>query len=157
MSNNPTSRQWHKRIGAAILLLMGIALCAPAPSAHANYFTDFYNGLQKFSELPGEVSKLQDSYRQTTEELEKTKNQLETTASQIEAYRTQNIALQEQNRQLSQMVDELKDERQARENRYNQIKVTVITGLCLLLGYFLLTRLVRLGMRNRSRRSDRLR
>ncbi|MFC3748881.1 hypothetical protein [Paenibacillus sp. GCM10012306] len=139
------------------LLLLGIFACLPAPSAQANYFSDLYNGFQKFSELPGEVNKLQESYRQTVEELERTKSELDKAKDQLGDTVSQNAALQEQNRQLSQMVDELRDDRQARENNFNRIKVTIITGLGLILGYFLLIRLVRLGMRSRSRRSDRLR
>jgi peptidoglycan hydrolase CwlO-like protein len=146
------------------LLLAGIFSVLPSPSAQANYFSDLYNGMQKFSELPGEVNKLQESYRQTVEDLEQAKNELDAakdqlgaTAAEMETYRTQNAALQEQNRQLTQMVDELRNDRQARENSFNRIKVTVITGLALILGYFLLIRLIRLGMRSRSRRSDRLR
>ncbi|MFF2911868.1 hypothetical protein [Paenibacillus sp. NPDC057934] len=145
------------KLFCSALLLLGIFVCLPAPSVQANYFSDLYNGFQKFSELPGEVNKLQESYRQTLEELERTKNELGEAKDQLGATVSQNAALQEQNRQLSQMVNELRDDRQARDNNFNRIKVTIITGLCLILGYFLLIRLVRLGMRSRSRRSDRLR
>ncbi|MNR33835.1 hypothetical protein D3C85_1515470 [compost metagenome] len=100
---------------------------------------------------------MQESYRQTTEELQQTKEQLGQTLQQMADYQAQNAALQEQNRQLSQVVDELKNDRTARENYYNRIKITVITGLALILGYFLLIRLLRFGMRHRSRKSDRLR
>ncbi|KAI7261543.1 hypothetical protein KC345_g9724 [Hortaea werneckii] len=153
------------------LLLLGISLACGAPAAKANYFNDLYNGLQSFSELPGEVNKLQESYQETAEELEKTKtelgttvdelgqtkDQLDQTLQQMATYQAQNAALQEQNRQLSLVVDELKNDRTAREHYYNRIKVTVITGLALILGYFLLIRLLRFTMRHRSRRSDRLR
>ncbi|MFF2019329.1 hypothetical protein [Paenibacillus sp. NPDC058177] len=145
------------RLLCSALLLLGILISLPAPSAQANYFSDLYNGFQKFSELPGEVNKLQESYRQTVEELERTKNELGEAKDQLGATVSQNAALQEQNRQLSQMVNELRDDRQARDNNFNRIKVTIITGLCLILGYFLLIRMVRLGMRSRSRRNDRLR
>jgi septal ring factor EnvC (AmiA/AmiB activator) len=153
------------------LLLLGTSLAYGAPAAKANYFNDLYNGLQSFSELPGEVNKLQESYQETAEELQKTKtelgtavdelgqtkDQLDQSLQQMATYQAQNAALQEQNRQLSQVVDELKNDRTARENYYNRIKVTVITGLALVLGYFLLIRLLRFTMRHRSRRSDRLR
>ncbi|AIQ16198.1 MULTISPECIES: hypothetical protein [unclassified Paenibacillus] len=149
---------------SSALLLLGITAALPAPAAQANYFSDIYKGLQNFSELPGEVNQLQESYQQTVDELQQTKNELgETTQAlgqtlqEMETYRTQNEALQEQNRQLSLVVDELKNDRTARENYYNRIKVTVITGVALIFGYFLLTRLLRFAMRYRSRRSDRLR
>lgn len=147
----------------AVLLLLGLCSSLPAPVAEANYFSDLYKGLQNFSELPGEVNQLQENYQQTVDELQQTKNalgetqnQLGQTLTEMETYRDQNAALQEQNRQLSLVVDELKNDRTARENYYNRIKVTVLSGLALLLGYFLLTRLLRFGMRHRSRRSDRL-
>lgn len=145
-----------KLLGSA-LLLFGLSVFLPAPAAHANYFSDLYNGLQNFSELPGEVNKLQESYQQTTEELQQTKDQLGLTLQEMETYREQNAALQEQNRQLSQVVNELKEERTARENYYSRIKVTVITGIGLILGYFVLIRLLRFGMRHRSARGDRFR
>ncbi|WNS41268.1 hypothetical protein [Paenibacillus sp. MMS20-IR301] len=159
------------RLLASALLLTGISLGYGAPAAKANYFTDLYNGLQSFSELPGEVNKLQESYQQTADELRQTKEDLSTAVDelgqtkeqlsqsldQMAAYQAQNAALQEQNRQLSLVVDELKNDRTARENYYQRIKVTVITGLALILGYFLLIRLLRLTMRHRSRKSDRLR
>jgi septal ring factor EnvC (AmiA/AmiB activator) len=170
---NPKKRitnTWMKLLGSALLLL-GISAGFPAPAAEANYFSDLYNGLQNFSELPGEVNQLQENYQKTVEELQQTKDQLgqtvdalgETqdqlgqTLEQMETYRTQNEALQEQNRQLSLVVDELKNDRTARENYYNRIKVTVITGLALILGYFLIIRLLRFTMRHRSRKGDRLR
>jgi septal ring factor EnvC (AmiA/AmiB activator) len=155
----------------SVLLLLGISWTIDTSAAKANYFTDLYNGLQSFSELPGEVNKLQESYQQTAEELQQTKeelgvavdelgqtkDQLSQSLRQMETYQAQNAALQEQNRQLSQVVDDLKNDRTARDNYYNRIKVTVLTGLALVLGYFLLIRLLRFTMRHRSRRSDRLR
>ncbi|ASA26036.1 hypothetical protein [Paenibacillus donghaensis] len=151
------------RLLCPLLLVLGISLSLPAPAANANYLNDLYNGLETFSELPGEVNKLQDSYQQTMEELQQTKdelgntmNQLGQTQQEMETYRSQNAALQEQNRQLTQMVDELRDDRAARESYLNRIKVTIFTGIGLVLGYFVLIRLIRFGMRHRSRRGDRL-
>ncbi|KWX73031.1 hypothetical protein AMQ84_24350 [Paenibacillus riograndensis] len=153
----PKVKHTYAKLLCSVMLLLGLSVIFPAPAAKANYFSDLYNGLQNFSELPGEVNQLQESYRQTTEELQQTKEQLGQTLQQMADYQAQNAALQEQNRQLSQVVDELKNDRTARENYYNRIKITVITGLALILGYFVLIRLLRLGMRHRSRKSDRLR
>lgn len=156
MMRQKAKRTCVKLISSALLLL-GLSVIIPAPAAKANYINDIYNGLQSFSELPGEVNKLQESYQKTTEELQQTKEELGQTLQQMQNYQAQNAALQEQNRQLSQVVDELKNERTAREKYYNRIKTTVITGLALVLGYFLLIRLLRFAMRHRSRRGDRLR
>lgn len=155
----------------SVLLLLGLSNIIGTPKAKANYLNDIYNGIQSFSELPGEVSKLQESYQKTAEELRQTKSdlsdavdelgetkdQLSQSLQQMQTYQSQNAALQEQNRQLSQVVDELKNDRAARENYLNRIKVTVLSGLALILGYFVLIRLLRFTMRARSRRSDRLR
>jgi len=163
-------RSFIRLLYSALLLLL-LSAILPLPAAEANYFSDLYNGLQQFSELPGEVNQLQESYRQTTEELEKTKNELGQTIEELgvtkdqlgqtledmDTYRAQNAALMEQNRQLTQVVDQLRDDRAARENYLHRIKVTIFTGLGLVLGYFLLIRLIRFGMRHRSRRGDRLR
>ncbi|WP_151733151.1 hypothetical protein [Paenibacillus tengchongensis] len=164
MKWNQPIRKRLARLSGGAMLLLGLFAFLPAPAAEANYFSDLYNGLQKFSELPGEVSELQESYRQTIDELQQTKDELGETKDQLgqtltemETYRSQNEALLEQNRQLSLVVDELKNERTAREQYFNRIKVTVITGVGLLVGYFLLVRLLRLSMRSRSRKSDRLR
>ncbi|WP_379154456.1 hypothetical protein [Paenibacillus sp. sgz5001063] len=149
-------KRTYAKLLSSALLLLGLSVLFPSPVAKANYFNDIYNGLQSFSELPGEVNQLQESYQQTTEELQQTKDQLDQTLQQMAEYQTQNAALQEQNRQLSQVVNELKDDRTAREKYYNRIKNTVITGIALVLGYFLLIRVLRLGMRHRSRKGDRL-
>ncbi|WP_238652723.1 DUF3450 domain-containing protein [Paenibacillus piscarius] len=148
----------------SVLLLLALSNIIGTPKAKANYLNDIYNGIQSFSELPGEVSKLQESYRKTAEELQQTKDELGETKDQLsqsleqmQTYQSQNAALQEQNRQLSQVVDELKNDRAARENYLNRIKVTVLSGLALILGYFVLIRLLRFTMRARSRKSDRLR
>ncbi|MBT2292676.1 hypothetical protein J7E73_26805 [Paenibacillus albidus] len=141
----------------AALLLLGSIVILPLPAAKANYFNDLYNGLQKFSELPGEVNQLQESYQQTVEELQKTKDALGNAQDQMQNVQAQNAALQEQNRQLTQVVDELRDDRESRENYYNKIKVTIYTGIGLVVGYFVFIRLIRLGMRHRSRKEERLR
>ncbi|OKP97076.1 hypothetical protein [Paenibacillus sp. P46E] len=156
-------KRTYAKLLSSALLLLGLSVIFPAPAAKANYINDIYNGLQSFSELPGEVNKLQESYQQTAEELQQTKDelgqtkdQLGQTLQQMADYQTQNAALQEQNRKLSEVVNELKDDRTAREKYYNRIKNTIFTGIALVLGYFLMIRLLRLGMRHRSRKSDRL-
>lgn len=145
------------QLTCSFLFLLGIAVCLPAPAAHANIFSDIYNGFKSFSELPDEVNELKQGFQQTAEELQQAKDKLADTMKQVEAYQTQNAALQEQNRQLTQMVDELRDERAAREEYYNKIKITIFTGIALILGYFLLIRLIRFSMHHRSRKGERFR
>lgn len=152
----PTPRKpWQ--LLCSLLFLLALFVSLPAPVAQANIFSDLYNGFKSFSELPEEVNELKEGYQQTAEELQQAKDKLANTLEEMEAYRAQNEALQEQNRQLSMMVDELKNDRTARENYYHKIKVTILTGLGLILGYFILIRIIRFSMLYRSRKSDRLR
>lgn len=141
----------------SLLLLLGLSIILPAPAANANIFSDIYNGFKSFSELPNEVDQLKEGFQQTAEELQQSKEKLADTMNEMETYRTQNAALQEQNRQLTQMVDELRDERTARDNYYHKLKITIFTGIALVLGYFILIRLIRFSMRSRSRKGERLR
>ncbi|AIQ22243.1 hypothetical protein NYE25_25775 [Paenibacillus sp. FSL E2-8871] len=141
----------------SLLLLLTLSISLPAPVAQANIFSDIYNGFKSFSELPNEVNELKEGFQQTAEELQQAKDKLTNTMQEMEAYRTQNEALQEQNRQLTQMVDELQNDRTAREEYYHKIKVTIFTGIGLILGYFILIRIVRFSMLHRSRKGDRLR
>ncbi|MFP4978173.1 hypothetical protein ACE6ED_22400 [Paenibacillus sp. CN-4] len=155
-----TARSAKFRILLTAGLLSGLIGIAPS-RASANVFGDMYNGLEQFSELPGEVNRLQESYRETVDELNKarqdlneTRDTLDNAVEEMNAYRTENAELAEQNRKLTQMVDELRDERAAREKYIRRIRVTVFTGIGLLAGYFVLVRLIRLGMRSRSGRSE---
>lgn len=141
----------------SLLFLLMLTVCLPAPVAKANIFSDIYNGVKNFSELPNEVNELKEGFQQTAEELQQAKDKLANTTQEIEAYRIQNESLQEQNRQLTQMVDELKNDRTAREEYYHKIKVTIFTGIGLILGYFILIRFIRFSMLYRSRKGDRLR
>lgn len=140
----------------SFLILLVISISLPAPVAKANIFSDIYNGFKSFSELPDEVNQLKEGFRQTAEELQQSKEKLADTLREVEVYQSQNAALQEQNRQLTQMVDELRNERIAREQYYHKIKITMLTGMGLILGYFLLIRLIRFSMRSRSRRGERM-
>lgn len=139
-----------KRLLAPVVLAAVIPFTLPAPLASANVFSDLYQGLEQFSELPDQVNQLQESYNQTVTELEEAKTQLDQTKEQLDTYQSENAALQEQNRRLSQMIDELQDERAVRERYLHRLKVTVYTGLGLAAGYFVLTRIIRFGMRSRS-------
>ncbi|AHV95900.1 hypothetical protein [Paenibacillus sabinae] len=152
------------RLLGAIVLMASLVYSLPASAAQANVFGDLYRGLEQFSELPDQVNELQESYQQTVSELEQTKDQLgqtidqlDQTQHQLETYRSENTSLQEQNRMLTAMVDELRDERAAREGYVHRLKVTIFTGLGLIAGYFVLTRVIRLGMRSRSSKGDRFR
>ncbi|OAB48188.1 hypothetical protein PBAT_00670 [Paenibacillus antarcticus] len=127
------------------LLILTICICFfQSTKAHANYFTDFYNGLEQFSELPSEIKELKNSYEQSRSELNEAKERVQT-------YAEQNIQLMEQNRQLTETVQLLKQAETSRQNRANQIKSVVIWAIALAVGYFILTRTIRFVMRRSNK------
>lgn len=127
------------------LMILIICICFfQSTKAHANYFTDFYNGLEQFSELPSDIKKLKSSYEQSRSELNEAKES-------VQAYAEQNIQLMEQNRQLTETVQLLKEAETSRQNRAHQIKSVVIWAIALAVGYFVLTRTIRFVMRRSNK------
>lgn len=113
-------------------------------TAHANYYNDFYDGLQQFSELPSELNKLKDNYEETRKELDKAK-------ASAQAYEQQNAQLIEQNRQLTETVQLLNEAELARQNRSHRIRNIVVWAIGLAVGYFILTRTIRFLMKRSNR------
>lgn len=127
------------------LLTAALLLFPGGNQAEAGYLDDLYDRFQQFSELPDEIQALKDSYRHTLQELDRAR-------TDAEAYRQQNADLAEQNRRLADMVVQLQEAEAARQRSADRLKVTALVGVGLLAGYFLLTRLLRFGMRRRNRR-----
>lgn len=126
-------------------LIIFSCLCFFQPTTvKANYYNDFYDGLQQFSELPAELNKLKDSYEETRKELEQAK-------ASAQAYEQQNAQLIEQNRQLTETVQLLNEAELSRQNRSKQIRSVVMWAIGLAVGYFLLTRTIRLVMKRSNR------
>lgn len=127
-----------------ILLTSTTLLYDSGRTAHAGYFTDMYNNIKEFTELPSEINEIKNSYQQTLQELDRAR-------LSTEMYQKQNADLAEQNQQLTKMVEQLQAAEAARERRAERIKTIVITGLALLAGYFVLTRALRYGMSRTNR------
>lgn len=127
-----------------IILSICVSLIFSPNTTHANYFTDFYDGLQKFSELPDQMNELKKSYEQTYNDLNDAK-------ASIKAYEQQTAQLIEQNRQLQDTVQLLTQSEIARQTRSAQIKNIVIWAISLAVGYFLLTRTIRFLMRRSNK------
>ncbi|MGF7047058.1 putative PurR-regulated permease PerM [Paenibacillus sp. DS2015] len=138
-------RNYRKRIIHCTLLLLSGFLLMLSPTAHANYFTDFYNGVEQFSELPSEVNKLKESYQQTLSELAEAR-------ASIKNYQLQQESLMDQNRQLTETITLLQDAESSKQSRMDQIKVVVIWAVALLIGYFILIRTLRFLMQRSNKR-----
>lgn len=122
-------------------LLLACALLLPVQSrAYAGYFSDLYQGVKELSELPDEVSELKISYQMTQDKLAEAE-------TAIEQYRLQNEELMKQNQELAASVAALTESQQAREASAHKTRVLILTGVILLVGYFLLLRLIRLVLR----------
>ncbi|MBE9915353.1 hypothetical protein G8C92_15130 [Paenibacillus donghaensis] len=132
-----------RKIAIFILLLCGLLFVGS--SANANYFEDFYNGVEKFSELPGKVNDLKESYQQTLEELDRAKEN-------AKAFEEQNAQLIEQNRQLAETVDQLKEANELKEAKARKFKRMLIAVIVLVAGYFIGIRLLRFAMQRSNRR-----
>ncbi|WP_440117093.1 hypothetical protein [Paenibacillus sp. QZ-Y1] len=133
-------------------VLFTVSLTTTVSAANANIFSDFYSGWERVSELPGEVNALQESYQQTLERLNQTSAQLGQAQANVEAFKTQNEQLLAQNQKLTEMVSKLQDDQDAKTATAKRIQTMIITVVSLILGYFVLIRLMRWGMRRRSGR-----
>ena len=130
----------------SMLFLMIWGLLLAGSSAHANYFHDFYNGVEKFSDLPGEVNQLKESYQETLDELDQAKQN-------AKAFEEQNVQLVEQNRQLAETVNQLKEVNELKDAKARKFKIMLITVILLVIGYFVLIRVLRFVMRRSNRRT----
>ncbi|MCJ8013969.1 hypothetical protein MUG84_19765 [Paenibacillus sp. KQZ6P-2] len=128
-----------------MLIFIVWALLFTDSSIHANYFEDFYNGVEKFSELPGQVNQLKKSYLETLDELDRTKQS-------AKAFEEQNAQLVEQNRQLAETVNHLKEVNELKDANARKFKNMLITVLLLVAGYFIGIRVLRFAMRYSNRR-----
>lgn len=140
------------RVLLSTCILFTITLASSAHAASANIFSDIYSGWERVSELPGEVNALQESYKQTLEQLNQASAQLGQAQASVEAFKAQNEQLLAQNQKLTDMVSKLQNEQDARTATARRIQTMVITVVSLIAGYFLLIRVMRWGMRRRSGR-----
>lgn len=129
-----------RKITLALSILLSAGTLYNTSSAHAGYFDDLFNGVQEISELPAEVNQLKQEYKNTM-------NKLEEAQGAMESYRKQNEALIEQNKKLTDTVQALSDAEAAREASSKRIRLLLIVGAALLLGYFILLRVLRVVLR----------
>ncbi|GIP23643.1 MULTISPECIES: hypothetical protein [Paenibacillus] len=130
----------HTKITIVLFLLLSLGALYSPSSAHAGYLDDFFSGVQEITEIPAEVNQLKQEYKKTV-------NKLEEAQGTVEAYRKQNEALMEQNKKLNQTVQALTEAEKDREASSKRIRILVITGAALLLGYFILLRVLRVVLR----------
>lgn len=137
-----------KHLPLALLLAAGVLLSGlTAPRAEASYFSDMYNGIKEFSELPSDINKLKEDYNTTSRQLQEARSDLDSYREQSKALTTQNEQLAEQNRALSATVSELSAVNKAREATTHKLRIMLYTALGLFAGYFVFIRLVRFKLR----------
>ncbi len=145
------------RRGIPTALLLGLLLIPIERQAYAwEPIDNFFNGLEMFGNLPSEVNQLQQSYQDTVNELNDAKadiqsyrDEMETYKDQITQLNDQNTRLDEQNKQLQATVAALNTAQQERERSARMMKVIIFVLVGLFVGYFLLIRILRLGLRGR--------
>ncbi|MNE68847.1 hypothetical protein D3C80_1645290 [compost metagenome] len=123
-----------------LVLLGGGLLFGDAKPAQAGYWSDLVNGVKELSQLPSEVNELKENYNTTLDKLEETQGELE-------SFRQQNEELMERNRELAATVSSLSEAQQIREANAHKTRVMLFTGVALLVGYFIMLRIVRLVLR----------
>ncbi|WNQ09709.1 hypothetical protein MJA45_19040 [Paenibacillus aurantius] len=133
-------------VAAALFLFPSV------PPAHAGVI-DTVRGI---FELPAEVDKLkedydrvQQEYARTKEELNEAKQAAEQVTHDQKELMDANRRLLEQNRQLSDMVGQLQSAEQARIRSMKQLRTVLFTLIGLVIGYFLLSRILRVYLRSR--------
>lgn len=131
------------RIFVSIFVLIYGTFVLRTP-AEANYFNDFYRGVEQFSGLPSEVNQLKEGYKETLDDLDQAR-------ANAKAYEQQNKQLMEQNQQLAEKVQKLQQTNQSREDKVNKLKVTLIAVILLVAGYFVFIRILRFIMRRSNR------
>ncbi len=145
------------RKSAPAALLLGLLLLPAGRPAHAwEPFDNFVNGLEMFGQLPSEVNELKQGYDETVDKLEDAqadiqayRDDMDTYRSQITELSEQNQRLDEQNKQLQDTVALLNAAQQDRDRSARTMKFVIFALVGLFVGYFLLIRVLRLGLRGR--------
>ncbi|OWR33050.1 hypothetical protein CDO73_00655 [Saccharibacillus sp. O23] len=138
-------------------LLLGLLLLPVERQAHAwEPIDNFFNGLEMFGNLPSEVNQLQKSYQDTVNELNDAKADIQSYRDEMEGYKDQitqlndqNARLDQQNQQLQATVAALNAAQQERDSSARTMKIIIFVLIGLFVGYFLLIRVLRLGLRGR--------
>ncbi|MFB6364217.1 coiled-coil domain-containing protein [Paenibacillus elgii] len=143
------------KAGTAFLFLL---LTLPWPVAQAG----FLDRVKDIYDMPEQIGQLQNQYNETKQELERNREQLETTlkrseeaAEQYKAteqrLKEENSELRSRNEQLEQLIRRLEEAEQASAKRTRQIVRTALTGVLLVVLYFVLMRVIRLVVWRRNR------
>jgi len=152
--------------GLIVFALSFIAIFTCSDRTYAGFWENLYNGYDQLTSLPKEVTKLQENYDKTMSELSRTKENVnafqaknEELFEQNQKFMTQNENLIEQNQhlikqnqELSLVVNELKKSEKEREQTKSKAIKMVWTVAILVVGYFILIRIIRFFMRLSSRR-----
>lgn len=150
-----------RKTSMILLVLLILPLWCPSflPKAEAGA----WNRVKSFFQLPGEVDQLKDKYQEVQQNYEEvqqnfqdTREQLDATRQQAEKYQEEqlklledNKRLEEQNRKLQETVGKLEHSEEERSQGYKKIRRILYTAAGLVVGYFVLGRLLRVVWRSR--------
>lgn len=137
----------HTSISAiTVILLICLLYAEPLPRAEAGLW-DWVTGI---SDVPSEVDELKSQYTKMEQSLVETQQRYEEMTSQLNA---ENDSLRSQNEQLQARILHLEEQELKQKQQRSRILNTVLTGVGLLIGYFLLTRLLRVLVWRRHSRN----
>lgn len=140
------SKKYINMMTIAVILLISTLSAGPIPRAQAGVW-DWVTGI---SEVPSEVDELKSQYTKMEQSLVETQQRYEEMTSKLNA---ENEALRTQNEQLQARLLQLEEQDQKQKQQRNRILNTVLTAVGLLIGYFLLTRVLRVLVWRRHSRS----
>ncbi|MGG1553860.1 hypothetical protein [Paenibacillus ferrarius] len=151
-------QRWY--LGLAVCALVAIAgLFGPASSAQASFF----DRIKDIYQLPSNVEQIQKDYDAAKQQLEEQKGKIDEQQEKLsEAMRqsketeekllSQNDALKQENEQLQARLKAMEELAQNKEKRNRKITTMILTVIGLVIGYFVIGRVVRFVLwRNRRR------
>ncbi|MEK5058229.1 hypothetical protein BK126_08065 [Paenibacillus sp. FSL H7-0326] len=139
------------KLSLLTMVLYSITLFISDARTHAGFWENLYNGYEQYSKLPEEVNQLQQSYEQTMNELNSAKQNMEAFQERNEDLIQQNEELMKQNANLNQLVSQMQQAEADRKAAQQKVINTAIVGVLLIIGYFVLIRVIRFRMRRASR------
>ncbi|MCM3127754.1 hypothetical protein ACFQ3J_14035 [Paenibacillus provencensis] len=145
-------RNTGMKLSLLTMVLYSITLFISDTRTHAGFWENLYNGYEQYSKLPEEVNQLQQSYEQTMNELNSAKQNMEAFQERNEDLIKQNEELMKQNDNLNQLVSQMQQAEADRKATQQKVINTAIAAVLLIIGYFILIRVIRFRMRRASRR-----
>lgn len=139
------------KLSLLTMMIYSITLFISDNRTHAGFWEDLYNGYEQYTNLPEEVNKLQQSYQDTISELNSAKENMEAFQASNENLIKQNEELMKQNENLTLLVSQMQKDEAERAATQKKVINTAIVAAALIIGYFVLIRIIRFRMRRTHR------